>query len=86
MYLGVSKNNDTPKSSILIGFFHDFHHPFWGTQELVRCTVATAGNDHRLGAQEAPPAIISCQGWMNHWDDMFQDLNEKLNPSKSKSS
>eukprot|EP00913_Durusdinium_trenchii_P027343 g25652.t1 len=28
-------------------------------EELVRCTVATAGNDHRLGAQEAPPAIIS---------------------------
>jgi len=27
--------------------------------ELVRCTVAHAGNDHRLGAQEAPPAIIS---------------------------
>jgi len=27
--------------------------------ELVRCSVATAGNDHRLGAQEAPPAIIS---------------------------
>lgn len=28
-------------------------------QELLRCTVAFAGNDHRLGAQEAPPAIIS---------------------------
>jgi len=27
--------------------------------ELVRCAVASAGNDHRLGAQEAPPAIIS---------------------------
>merc|ERR550514_967292 len=27
--------------------------------ELVRCAVAHAGNDHRLGAQEAPPAIIS---------------------------
>mmetsp|Transcript_39446 Transcript_39446/g.88281 ORF Transcript_39446/g.88281 Transcript_39446/m.88281 type:complete len:692 (+) Transcript_39446:88-2163(+) len=26
---------------------------------LVRCSVAHAGNDHRLGAQEAPPAIIS---------------------------
>ena len=25
----------------------------------MRCTVASAGNDHRLGAQEAPPAIIS---------------------------
>ena len=28
-------------------------------QELLRCTVAFAGNDHRLGAQEAPPAVIS---------------------------
>ena len=28
-------------------------------QEALRCTVASAGNDHRLGAQEAPPAIIS---------------------------
>jgi len=27
--------------------------------EMVRCSVAHAGNDHRLGAQEAPPAIIS---------------------------
>ena len=28
-------------------------------QELLRSTVAFAGNDHRLGANEAPPAIIS---------------------------
>ncbi len=28
-------------------------------QDTLRCTVASAGNDHRLGAQEAPPAIIS---------------------------
>ena len=28
-------------------------------QEFLRSTVATAGNDHRLGAQEAPPAVIS---------------------------
>ena len=28
-------------------------------QDLLRCTVAYAGNDHRLGANEAPPAIIS---------------------------
>jgi glutamine synthetase len=27
--------------------------------DVVRVGVATAGNDHRLGAQEAPPAIIS---------------------------
>jgi glutamine synthetase len=28
-------------------------------QELLRVSVATAGNDHRLGANEAPPAIVS---------------------------
>ena len=28
-------------------------------QDLLRCTVAYAGNDHRLGANEAPPAIVS---------------------------
>ena len=28
-------------------------------QDLLRTSVATAGNDHRLGANEAPPAIIS---------------------------
>jgi len=28
-------------------------------QDFLRCTVASAGNDHRLGAHEAPPAIIS---------------------------
>ncbi len=28
-------------------------------QDLLRVSVATAGNDHRLGANEAPPAIIS---------------------------
>ena len=28
-------------------------------QDLLRASVATAGNDHRLGANEAPPAIVS---------------------------
>ena len=28
-------------------------------QDLLRISVASAGNDHRLGANEAPPAIIS---------------------------
>ena len=28
-------------------------------QELLRMTAASAGNDHRLGANEAPPAIVS---------------------------
>ena len=28
-------------------------------QDLLRTSVATAGNDHRLGANEAPPAVVS---------------------------
>ena len=28
-------------------------------QDLLRISVATAGNDHRLGANEAPPAVLS---------------------------
>ncbi len=28
-------------------------------QDFLRCTVAHAGNDHRLGGHEAPPAVIS---------------------------
>ena len=28
-------------------------------QDLLRVSVATAGNDHRLGAHEAPPAVVS---------------------------
>ena len=28
-------------------------------QDFLRCSVASAGNDHRLGASEAPPAIVS---------------------------
>ena len=28
-------------------------------QDLMRASVASAGNDHRLGANEAPPAIVS---------------------------
>jgi len=43
--------------------------------ELVRCVVAHAGNDHRLGAQEAPPAIISLgpgQGFEAHVDNIIK--------------
>ena len=28
-------------------------------QDFLRCSVASAGNDHRLGGNEAPPAIVS---------------------------
>jgi len=58
--------------------------------ELVRVTVAHAGNDHRLGAQEAPPAIISLYpgtGFEKHVDAIIEggDLLA-YNPQKQKAS
>ena len=44
-------------------------------QDLLRISVATAGNDHRLGANEAPPAIIS----MYLGDDLEQIVDAIIN-------
>ena len=40
-------------------------------QDLLRVSVATAGNDHRLGANEAPPAVVS----MFLGDELTADLD-----------
>jgi len=48
--------------------------------ELLRVTVASAGNDHRLGANEAPPAIVSI-----FLGDQLQDVMEQLEAGALKS-
>merc|ERR1712003_269105 len=58
--------------------------------ELVRASVAHAGNDHRLGAQEAPPAIVSLYpgtGFEKHVDSIISggDLLA-YKPNKQKAS
>ncbi len=50
-------------------------------QGLLRATVASAGNDHRLGANEAPPAIISI-----YLSDMLQDIFDQIESGELKSS
>ncbi len=50
-------------------------------QDLLRITVASAGNDHRLGANEAPPAIIS----MYLGDDLGAMVDSIINGSEYKS-
>lgn len=44
-------------------------------QDILRASVASAGNDHRLGAHEAPPAIIS----IFLGDDLLNALNAFIN-------
>jgi len=49
-------------------------------QGLLRASIASAGNDHRLGANEAPPAIISV-----FLGDMLTDIFEQIEKGAAKS-
>jgi glutamine synthetase len=49
-----------PKSNLqFLTFFVNTIKAIHDNADLLRACIATAGNDHRLGANEAPPAIIS---------------------------
>ncbi len=49
-------------------------------QGLLRAAIASAGNDHRLGANEAPPAIISI-----FLGDMLTDIFEQIEKGGARS-
>ncbi len=50
----------TPKTNLMfLTFFVNTIKAVHDYASLIRASIATAGNDHRLGANEAPPAIIS---------------------------
>lgn len=50
----------TPKTNLqFLTFFINVIKAYHDHADLLRATIASAGNDHRLGANEAPPAIMS---------------------------
>lgn len=50
----------TPKTNLIfLTFFVNTIKAVHDYAEILRASIASAGNDHRLGANEAPPAIIS---------------------------
>jgi glutamine synthetase len=50
----------TPKSNLMfLTFFVNTIRAVYEHADLLRASIATVNNDHRLGANEAPPAIIS---------------------------
>lgn len=54
-------------------------------EELIRASIASAGNDHRLGANEAPPAIISVfiGSQLTHVLDELEKVTDgKLSPEE----
>ncbi len=82
--INLLEPGDTPHDNMMFLFFCaavikavDTH------QDLLRASVATAANDHRLGANEAPPAIISIF-LGEQLSDVFDQLEHgNLNESKS---
>src|SRR5450755_279908 len=50
----------TPKTNLMfLTFFVNTIKAVHDYDDILRASIASAGNDHRLGANEAPPAIIS---------------------------
>ncbi len=77
---------NTPKRNLrFLTFFVNVIKAVNDYEELIRASIASAGNDHRLGANEAPPAIISV--FIGEYlTDVLQELknvsNGKLSPDE----
>ncbi len=71
----------TPKSNLMfLTFFVNTIQAVFKHADLLRASIASASNDHRLGANEAPPAIMSIflGGQLTKvLDEIVQSVNEK---------
>jgi glutamine synthetase len=72
----------TPKSNLMfLSFFVNIIKAVYDHADLLRASIATAGNDHRLGANEAPPAIISIFIG-EHLTRVLQEIEKKVHKQK----
>jgi len=68
----------TPKTNLMfLTFFVNTIKAVHDYADILRASIASAGNDHRLGANEAPPAIISVfiGGYLTK---VLQDLKQRV--------
>src|SRR5690554_632164 len=76
----------TPMSNLqFLTFFINTIKAVNDNEELVRASIASASNDHRLGANEAPPAIISVfigEQLTRVLDELQNVTNGKLSPEE----
>jgi glutamine synthetase len=84
---GISTKNllspgKNPKTNLMfLSFFINTIKAVHDNADLLRASIASAGNDHRLGANEAPPAIISVFiGSM--LTKVLEELEKKVKPGK----
>jgi len=72
----------TPKNNFqFITFLINIIKAVWEHADLLRASIAFSGNEHRLGANEAPPSIISVFIG-NKLSQMLQELEERVDNSK----
>ncbi len=72
----------TPKKNLqFLTFFITTIRAVFEHADLLRASIASAGNDHRLGANEAPPAIISVFIG-SHLTRVLADLEERVKKGK----
>lgn len=76
----------TPKKNLqFLTFFINTIKAVNDYEELIRASIASASNDHRLGANEAPPAIISVfigSQLTSVLDELEKVTNGKLSPEE----
>ncbi len=81
--MNLLEPGDNPHDNMqFLFFFTAILKAVYEHQDLLRISIAHAGNDHRLGANEAPPAIISAYIGDQLQDVLTQLLNGGLKESK----
>src|SRR5438045_9051543 len=66
----------TPKTNVMfLAFFVNTIKAVYDYADVLRAAIASAGSDHRLVANEAPPAIISVFS-CHYLFKVFQDIEE----------
>ncbi|MGX1023481.1 glutamine synthetase III family protein [Psychroflexus sp. MBR-150] len=81
----LSPTKKPMKNLQFLTFFINTIKAVYEYEELIRATVASASNDHRLGANEAPPAIISVfigSQLTKVLDELEKVTNGKLSPEE----
>jgi len=72
----------TPKTNILfLTFFVNVIKAVSEYSDLLRASIASANNDHRLGANEAPPAIISVFTG-SYMSDVLNEIEKRVSKGK----
>ncbi len=80
--VNLLKPGKNPKSNLqFLTFFVNTVAAIYENADILRASIATVGNDHRLGANEAPPAIMSCF-LGDQLSAMLDDLEKNIKAGK----